>query len=273
MSRMWEVAAIAIGGYVLIVAGLALLQREFLYFPDRTPPDPALYDAADVAVVTYPTPDGLSRAGWYFAAPHPDAPVIVMFHGNAGNLGIRANRMAPLRDAGYGVLLAGYRGYGGEPGRPTEHGLLADASGALSWLSNQGIPVERTILYGESLGTGVAVAMAAEHRVGAVVLEAPYTSILAVAESRLPFIPVRVLLQDRFDSLARIDRVTAPLLVMHGRRDQVIPFRFGAALFEAANPPKRSFFVDAADHFDLNQRGGYGAILGFLAAHGLSPAG
>jgi fermentation-respiration switch protein FrsA (DUF1100 family) len=160
-----------------------------------------------------------------------------------------------------------YRGYGGNPGSPREAGLIADAEAALEFLDSAGIPRNRLVIYGESLGTGVAVQLAARNRVAAVILESPYTSIAAAAQYHYPFIPAVLLVWDRFDSLSRIRAVEAPVLVMHGEADRIVPVRFGRALFAAASEPKEGWFVPGAGHDDLAAFGGLDTAIAFVRHH------
>jgi fermentation-respiration switch protein FrsA (DUF1100 family) len=187
-----------------------------------------------------------------------------MFHGNAGSLSRDRYRMPRLQDAGLGALLLSYRGYSGNAGSPTEEGLYADARAALDWLEESGVASASIVLYGISLGSGVATKMAAERDVGAVVLEAPYTSTVDVAAFRFPIVPVSWLMADRFESLARIGAVTEPLLVMHGDRDYVIPQRFGRQLYDAANEPKEGFWPSGVGHNDVFDNGGFATALDFI---------
>jgi fermentation-respiration switch protein FrsA (DUF1100 family) len=187
-----------------------------------------------------------------------------MFHGNAGSLRRERFRVRQFADAGMGVLLLSYRGYSGNAGSPTEEGLYADARAALDWLEQRGVAAASIVLYGISLGSGVATKMAAEREVGAVVLEAPYTSTVDVAAFRFPIVPVTWLMEDRFESLARIKAITEPVLVMHGDRDSVIPQRFGRRLFDAANMPKEGFWPMGLGHDDIFDNGGFDAALGFI---------
>ena len=155
-----------------------------------------------------------------------ERPVIVYFHGNGGHIGYRADRVERFAREGYGVLMLEYRGYGGNPGMPSEAGLFEDAAAALRFVAAQGVPGHRLVLYGESLGTGIAVQAATTREVGAVVLESPYTSIAAAAQFHYPFIPAAWLVSDRYDSLSRIGQVRAPILMLHGdarRRHPVEP--------------------------------------------------
>src|SRR5262249_12993473 len=158
---------------------------------------------AAVREVTLATADGLALLAWYLPPP-AGRPVIVYYHGNGGHLGYRHGRMARFHAAGYGALFPEYRGYGRHPGRAGEGGLYADARAALDFLAAQGIAPAHVVLFGESLGCGVAVRMASERAVGAVVLEAPYSSVADVAQSHYPFVPARLLLKDRFDAVSRI---------------------------------------------------------------------
>jgi len=169
-------------------------------------------------------------------------------------------------------MLAEYRGYGGNPGNPTEDGLMSDARAALAYLGGQGVSGQNLVLYGESLGTGMAVAMAAEAAVlgapvAAVVLEAPYTTIPDVAGAHYPFLPVRLLMKDHYDSLSRIARVNAPVFVTHGSEDWTVPQSLGRKLFGAAVQPKEAVWVDGAAHNDLFGPRVFQAILEFLDAH------
>jgi fermentation-respiration switch protein FrsA (DUF1100 family) len=165
------------------------------------------------------------------------------------------------------VLLTTWRGYSGNPGRPTEQGLYTDGRAALDFLAAQGIPPGRTALYGESLGAGVAVALAAEFAAGALVLESPFSSIADVAARKFPIFPVRLLVRDRFDSLAAIGRVRAPLLVLHGEADDVVPVDLGRRLLAAANPPKTGHFVAGAGHNDLHEFAVAETVIPFVEQH------
>lgn len=241
--------------YLTIVAAAYLLQRRLLYFPAAALPTPAQAGVPEMRRVTYLTEDRLTLTAWY-AAPPAGAPVLLLFHGNAGNLADRAFKARALLDAGIGVLLAAYRGYGGNPGRPAEAGFYADGRAALSFLKTERQAPDRCILYGESLGSGIATRLAAEQAalgepVGAVILEAPYTSIPAVAQSHYWYLPAYWLLRDRFENRASIDRVGAPLLILHGAKDTTIPVRMGRALFAAAREPKQALWPPAAGHNDV----------------------
>jgi hypothetical protein len=203
-----------------------------------------------VEVVTR-TADGLELLHWYRPPRDPGLPVVVVFHGNAGHIGDRVPKLASLYAAGYGVLLSGYRGYGGNPGRPTEADLTADARLVLDWLAGQGIAPERTVLYGESLGTGIAVKMAVERPAAAVILESPYTSIAELAQVHYWYLPAWWLVLDKWRSREIIERINAPLLVVHGARDRTVPLRYGRRIFEAAPEPKEILVVDDGAHNDL----------------------
>jgi len=181
---------------------------------------------------------------------------IVYFHGNGGHIGYRGGKVRPYLDAGYGMLLVSYRGYGGNPGSPTEDGLYADGHAAMAFLAEQGVAPGQTVVYGESLGTGVAVQIALDQAragtpVEAVVLEAPFTSTVDAGSNHYPWLPVRWLMKDRFDSLSKIAGIQAPLLIIHGGRDRVVPFRQGKALYAEAVAPKESLWIPDADHNDL----------------------
>jgi fermentation-respiration switch protein FrsA (DUF1100 family) len=187
-----------------------------------------------------------------------------MFPGNGGSLRGERYRLKHFKDAQMGALMVGYRGYSGNDGTPTEEGLYADARAALDWLERGGVANTSIVLYGISLGTGVATKMAAEREFAALVLEAPYTSTVDVAAFRFPIVPVGWLMEDRFESLGRIRTITEPLLVMHGDRDYTIPQRFGRRLFEAANEPKQAFWAHGLGHSDLFDNGGFDTALAFI---------
>ena len=252
--------AAAYGG---IVAGLFVFQRRLLYRPRST--RPALDDLAALGVreIELTTADGLNLLAWYIP-PRPGRPVILYFHGNGGHIGYRGERLRRFSREGYGVLLAEYRGYGGNPGVPCEKGLFADGAAALDFLERCRIAAERIVLWGESLGSGVAVYLAATRAIAALVLEAPFTSVAACAQRRYPFVPAALLLHDRFDSMSRIARVTAPLLVLHGERDRVVPVRHGRALLAAATAPKEGWFSRGGSHENLAQFGALDAATAFI---------
>ncbi len=264
--RYLKVALIAgVALYAAAVTALWAFQRDFMYFPDGAPRvAPSFYPMLDgVQEVLLTTGDGLELAAWYTPAP-PNRPTVVMFHGNGGSLRGERYRLKHFKDVAMGVLLLAYRGYSGNDGTPNEEGLYADARAALDWLEKNGVASTSIVLYGISLGTGVATKMAAEREFAAVVLESPYTSTVDVAAWRFPIVPVGLLMEDRFESLARIGAITEPLLVMHGDRDSVIPQHFGRQLFEAANLPKEGFWPHGLGHGDIFDNGGFDTALEFI---------
>jgi fermentation-respiration switch protein FrsA (DUF1100 family) len=251
--------------YLIVLAVLFFGQRSMLYV--RTTDRPMLNTAAlepRREIVCLATPDGLHLRAWYFPPARAGAPAVLYLHGNAGDIGNHIPWAKFLIDAGYGVLALEYRGYGGNPGSPTEAGLYDDARGAFAFLAAQGFADRDIALYGESLGTGIAVQMATEHAVGAVVLRSPYTSIPDVAALAFRSFPVRWLVRDRFDSLAKIAAIHAPLMVFHGDADTLIPMALGRRLFDAAPEPKTWLVVPGAGHNDVQTPEAERAVLDFL---------
>jgi uncharacterized protein len=260
---LYSLLGCALAAYGGIVGGLYQFQRRLLYRPNKT--RPRLEDLALLGVreVVLTTSDGLSLFSWYLP-PDNGQPVIAYFHGNGGHIGYRTERLRRFARDGYGVLLAEYRGYAGNPGTPCEAGLYTDAEAAMDFLSHQAIAPKQIVLWGESLGSGLAVYLATRRAVGGMILEAPFTSIAAAAQHRYPFIPVGRLVCDRFDSLSRIGQVRAPLLVLHGERDMIVPVRHGRALLAAASAPKEGWFAPGGGHQNLVQFGALDAAFAFI---------
>jgi hypothetical protein len=260
-------------GYGVLVTGLAVFQRRLLYLPDTRRPEPDTFGVPEMTTVSLSTDDGLILEAWYSPA-EPGCPTLTYFHGNGSHLGYRGPRVRPYLDAGFGVLLVGYRGYGGNPGRPSEDGLYRDARAAFDFLHEAAVADRQIVIYGESLGTTVAVRMAAERAeqgrpAGALVLEAPLSSVVDVAAHHYPWAPVRWLLKDRFEAVARIGHVGTPVLIVHGDRDWIVPIRFGRRLYEAAVEPKRARWIRGGGHEDLDRHGISANTFAFLADHGL----
>jgi fermentation-respiration switch protein FrsA (DUF1100 family) len=239
LTRVLELAALACAAYALAVGAMYLAQRAFIYHPSSTPIDARKMRAAGYGPFSVRTADGLELTAW---RRDGDAgkPVIVLFHGNAQDASWRIDIAAQAARHGYGVVLATYRGFGGNPGRPSEEGLYTDARATLDALGPGPF-----VLWGESLGTGVAVKMASERPSLGVILQSPYVSVAVRAGEIMRWLPARILVTDRFDSIARIASIQAPLLIVHGALDHVIPIRHGRALFAAAREPKS--FVELAD--------------------------
>lgn len=238
---------VLLGLYLVAVALIFAFQRQLQYFPTNRAPSPADAGFADATEQVLTAADGTCILLWHAPAPE-GAPTILFFQGNGGEIADRADRWAAYRAAGFGTAFLSWRGYGGAEGSPGEAGFHMDADAALAWLLAQGIPAGDIALVGESLGTGVAVRLAADQPasapVGAVVLEAPYTSAADIAARRYPWAPVRWLMLDQYRSIDRIKAVKAPVFIFHGDADRTIPFDLGLALFEAAPAPKE--FLPAA---------------------------
>ena len=257
-------AGVLAGLYGLIVTALFLSQRQILFRPDPTPPDLIRAGVPGTRQIIVATPDGLSLLAWYMP-PRDGGRVVLYLHGNAGNIGHRGYRLERFRRLGWGALLLEYRGYGGNPGRPSEAGLIVDARAGLAALRTMGFPPADVLLWGESLGSGLVVRLATEQPVGAVLLESPYTSIADIARSRFPYVPVRWLLLDPFDSLRIIGDARAPVLVLHGAHDRIVPVAMGRAIYAAAPDPKRLWIAPQAGHVDLVEAGAIEAAGVFIA--------
>ncbi|HEX5775919.1 MAG TPA: alpha/beta hydrolase [Caulobacteraceae bacterium] len=260
--RLLTTAALAAGlCYLLLLAAAVVLQRPLMYFPDPRPTPPEV-SGPPIQVVGLTTSDGERLVGWYLP-PQGDRPVILHFNGNGGGLAIQRGRWRRIADAGVGFLAIGYRGYAGSTGHPTEAGLHEDARTAYRWLAAR-YPPERIVVHGYSLGSGVAVRLAAEKPVRAVVLETPFTSAADVAAWRAPLLPMRLLMRDRFESSRWIGQVKAPILIVHGDRDSVIPFAMGEKLYQLAPEPKQFVRMRGSDHNTLTRDGLYGHVWNFL---------
>lgn len=252
---------------VLIVAlayGLLLLvgyfvQRKLMYFPLPERVAPAEAGLANVAERIIETPDGERVISWYGTAA-PGQPTILYFHGNGGNLALRSDRIRRYLERGRGMLMMSYRGYSGSTGEPTEAANLGDARLAYEMLLAEGIAPSDIIVYGESLGSGVATRIATEKPVAGLILDSPFTSAVDVGARHYPFLPVRLLMRDRYEVRRIIKDVRAPILIVHGERDRIVPYEMGQAVFEAAAEPKKLVSFPLAGHNDHSLHGSFEAI-------------
>ncbi|SFQ44829.1 hypothetical protein SAMN05421810_107235 [Amycolatopsis arida] len=232
----------------VVLAGLYVLQRKLVYLPTPGP----VPSAADVLPggrdVTLRTSDGLELSAWYFPVPRPRAAVLVA-PGNAGNRAARAPLARELHARGLSVLLMDYRGYGGNPGAPSEAGLARDVRAARTHLLAAGVPADRLLYFGESLGAAVVAELAVEHPPAALVLRSPFTDLAAVGSRHYPFLPVRLLLRDRFPVVEYVAHRPAPLTVVYGTADSIVPPEQSRAVTAAGGG--RAVAVPGAEHNDL----------------------
>src|ERR1700724_2313080 len=260
----WLLIVVSVS-YLAGVAVVFFKQRSML-FPippvGRTAPDAAGFPEAEEHVLT--TADGEKVIVWHVPAK-PGHAVILYFPGNGDYLAGRISRFRGMTSDGTGLVALSYRGYAGSSGQPSEPGLLLDAAAAYAFTAAR-YGADRIVVWGFSLGTGVAGALAAEQPVGKLILEAPYTSLADVAAAAFPFLPVRWLIRDQFHSDERIARVTAPLLMMHGARDPTIAIGFGERLFALAQEPKQFVRFAEGGHNDLDDYGAIDVVRRFIDA-------
>jgi uncharacterized protein len=254
-------AAVAYAGFVAL---MYVSQRKLMYLPDTTRWQPAAVGLPEAAEVVLDTADGEKVIVWH-VPPREGKPVALYFQGNGGGLNLRVRRFRQLIATGTGLIALCYRGYGGSSGHPTEAGLLHDAAAAYDFAARL-YPAERIALWGESLVTGVAVALAAERPVARVVLESPFTSAVDIAAAAYPFVPVRWLMKDQFRSDQRIANISAPVLVLHGERDTVVPLSYGERLYGLIRGPKRFVRIPDANHNDHDDHGAVNVVDAFLSA-------
>jgi fermentation-respiration switch protein FrsA (DUF1100 family) len=234
-------AALSLAALLLaLFLGLRWYEQQSMYYPTRdivrTPSDAGL----PFESVVLETPDGETLHGWWVPSGGPDAPVVLFFHGNGGNVSHRLEKLAVFRDIGADTLIIDYRGYGRSSGTPSEQGIYRDARAAYQWLTTtRRVDPDRIVVYGESLGSAVAVHLAAEAPMGGVVVESGFTSVTDIAQKRLPFLPVQWILKHKFDSLEKVPRINAPLLILHSRQDELFEMSHPERLLAAAESPKR----------------------------------
>jgi uncharacterized protein len=253
MSALAWVVSLVIVGYVAGLVLLHMFQRSLLYLPQRRPISPAAAGFPEAEAIVLETSDGERVIAWH-VPPRPAHPFVIYFHGNAETIANRVDRHRALIATGTGLLAVSYRGYMGSTGNPTEAGLLRDAEAAYTF-SVARYPAERIVLWGHSLGSGVAAALAATRPVAKLVLEAPFTSTADVAQRMFPLVPVRRLMHDQFRSDERIGAVTASILILHGARDIVVPIALGERLYQLAREPKRFVRYPRGGHDDLDDYG------------------
>jgi uncharacterized protein len=257
---LWLVAV-----YAVICAAAYFGNRLLMYLPDPTRVAPAAAGLVGVKEIEIAVADGVTLIAWY-APAKDDKPTMLYFHGNAANAANRAPRIEMIRDSAFGVFYLNNRGYGGSGGRPTEEDNVTDAIAAYDHLIGFGVPAARIVAYGESLGSGQAVRLAAARSVAAVVLEAPLTSTIDVARGTYFWLPLGLLIADKYDNERNIRFVTAPVLVLHGEQDTVIPVEMGLRIYRAANEPKRIELFPRGTHDDLFDHGAWEKTRAFVAA-------
>lgn len=263
MSLMVKISLTLAVLYAFLLLAAWMLQRHLMYFPDpvRTPPD--LFGLEDVEEITFQTPGGETIVSWW-AKAEAGKPTLLYFHGNAGTLATRAERVRKYQDKGYGIFMMTYRGFGGSTGKPSERANVRDAKQAYDVLIKNGVAPSQIVLYGESLGSGVATQVAAVKDVAGVILDAPYTTMVDVAAVHYPYLPARLLMIDRYLTKNYIARIHAPLLIIHGEDDEVIPVEMGRALFKLAIEPKDIATFQGAGHADHYMFGSYEKIWRWL---------
>ena len=233
--------------YFLVTLGLYIFQRDLLYHPVEN----NYYGdklSVNIEKVNITTDDNIDLLAWYHNKDIKKYKTILFFHGNAGSLENRIHKINHFKDMNINFILLAWRGFSGNKGKPTEQGLYQDARSAVKWLINQGVTEENIIIYGESLGTGVATEIAQNKNFAGVILESPFTSMIDLGKKYYPIFPVKLLLKDKYESEKKIKNLKSPLLVMHGKKDKIVPFYMGKKIFDMANNPKFNYFTEMDDH-------------------------
>jgi fermentation-respiration switch protein FrsA (DUF1100 family) len=233
--------------YIFIVISTYIFQRNLLYYPKENN-----YYGDEILVpverIKITTSDNIELLAWYHKKNINDFKTILFLHGNAGSLENRIHKINHFKEMKINFLIIAWRGFSGNKGEPTEKGLYEDARSTVRWLKRQGVDEKNIILYGESLGTGIAVEIAQNKNFAGIILESPFTSMIDAGEDKYPFLPVRFLLKDKYESDKKIKNIKSPILIMHGKVDNIVPFHMGKRIYELANKPKYSYFSEYDDH-------------------------
>ena len=233
--------------YFLVLVFLYFFQRSLLYHPNENnySGDKILVDIKKVKISTS---DNIELLGWYHKKNLKDFKTLIYFHGNAGSLENRIHKLNHFEDMNINFLIIAWRGFSGNDGKHSEQGLYEDGKSTINWLKKNGVSEKNIILYGESLGTGVATQLAQNKGFAGVILETPFTSMIDAAKIFYPYIPVNLLLKDKFENYKKIKNINSPILIMHGEKDQIVPFSMGKKIYEIANEPKYSHFTKYDNH-------------------------
>jgi len=247
MNKIYYSLIFVFALYLIITLSLYFFQRKLLYYPlennysgDRL--------TAPIEKIKIKTKDNIELLSWYHKKNASDYKTILFLHGNAGSLENRIHKINHFKDMDINFLLLAWRGFSGNNGYPTEKGIYEDARSAIRWLKNNGTKEENIIIYGESLGTGVAIEIAQNNNFAGVILESPFTSMVDAAKNKYPFFPIRFLLKDKYESDKKIKNINSPILIMHGEIDKIVPFWMGKKMYDIANEPKYSYFSKYDNH-------------------------
>ena len=247
--------------YISVVVFLFFYQRKLLYHPSENNYLDETQLNHTIEKTFIQSNDKL--VSWYFKK-NPKFKTILFFHGNAGKLDNRVYKLNELSKLELNYLIVAYRGFSGNAGKPTESGLYEDANFAKIWLNKNGVKDKDIIIYGESLGTAVAIDLASRYNFSGIILESPFTSMLDLAQKYYPIFPVKLILKDRYESRKKLNDIKSPVLVMHGKKDKIVPFYMGEQILEALSSPKFSYFNDNDDHMMEYNEDLLGSIKNFL---------
>ena len=236
--------------YILLIIVVFFFQRNLLYHPsvDNYLKDNIGIEPTGIEKVKITTKDKIDLVGWFYNKNIDKFKTIVFFHGNAGSLKNRTYKLNHFKDLNVNFLIIAWRGFSGNKGKPNEKGLYEDARSAISWLNTQGVQDKNIILYGESLGTAIAVEIAQNKKYSGIILESPFTSMIDMGKKYYPFFPVSFLLKDKFESYKKINKILIPILIIHGEVDKIVPYKMGKKMYELANQPKFFYSQKYGDH-------------------------
>jgi len=248
MNKFFYISLLlALTTYLIILTYVYLFQRNLLYHPlnNDYQGDEINFDYNEIFIQNN---EDIKLKAWLHEKDLINKKTIIFFHGNAGNLKNRNYKLNELSKLDINFLIIAYRGFSGNQGKPSEQGLYEDARSALDWLKIKGVKEKNLILYGESLGTAVAIETAQSKDLAGIILESPFTSMVELAQKYYPFLPVKFLLKDRYETIKKLPNINSPLLVLHGKLDNIVPFSMGKKLFDEANEPKFKYFINNDDH-------------------------
>ena len=247
MKYLYIIISSFVIAYLAVLIFMYFFQRNLLYHPSENNYQNSKIQF-DYEEIFIKVDEEIKLKSWLIKKDFDKFKTLVIFHGNAGDLSNRIYKLNELSKLNINILLISWRGFSGNKGFPTEQNLYKDAEASIKWLNGQKINNNKIILYGESLGSGVAVELGKKNNFNSIILESPFTSIENSAKIYYPYLPVKYLLKDRYDSISKIDMVKSPIMIMHGEKDDVVPFIMGKRLFEKANSPKHSYFTSTDDH-------------------------